>query len=671
MGFKLVSDYKPCGHQPQAIESLCSGIQNKVPSQILKGVTGSGKTYVMANVIEKMQRPTLIITHNKTLVGQLYQEFRSFFPENAVEYFVSYYDYYQPEAYVPSSDTFIEKDASINDEIDYMRHRGTASLFEREDIIIVASVSCIYGLGSPENYVGMKVSLSVGDIVDRDELLRELVRIQYSRSDFMTRGSFRVRGDCVEVFPKTSETGIRIVFFGDEVEEIAEWEPLQGKLLRHMKTVNIFPAQHYVTPQGQREKAIEKIKAELEARESLFLSENKLIEAQRIRERTLFDLEMLQEVGYCNGVENYSRHLDGREAGSPPDTLIDYLPHNAMIFLDESHVTIPQLKGMYNGDFSRKSNLVNYGFRLPSALDNRPLKYEEFSAIEKQLVYVSATPGPVELENARAHIIPLIVRPTGLLDPKVEIRPSDGQIDDIMHEIQKRAEKNERVFVTTLTKKMAEHLTEYLCENGIRCRYLHSDIEAIERLELIRELRLGSFDVLVGINLLREGLDAPEVSLVCVLDADKEGFLRSSTSLIQTSGRAARHLNGTVIFYADRLTDAMKSAIREADERRKVQEQFNRDNGITPTSVVKKIAASLYDEIPAKEDRPEVGRVIQSKEELEKELEVLRVKMRQAAQELDFEQAATLRDRIYELMGKQKQKVQKVSGSSSRKARRI
>lgn len=658
--FVVHSQFQPSGDQPNAIKALCEGMNSQRKYQILKGVTGSGKTYVMAKVIEELQRPTLVITHNKTLVGQLYQEFRNFFPENAVEYFVSYYDYYQPEAYVPSRDVFIEKDSRINDEIDYLRHRATASLFERDDIIIVASVSSIYGLGSPDNYDNQKLRLEVGEEVPRDDILRALVKIQYERAEYLGRGNFRARGDVVEVFPKSSETAIRIEFFGEEVERIVEYDPLTGVVFREMDVVNIYPAQHYVTPVEHRDTALSNIKVEMDSMEQHFLKQEKFIEAQRIRERTNFDLEMIQEIGFCKGIENYSRHLEGRSPGSPPATLLQYLPHNAMVFLDESHVTIPQLKGMYNGDQARKGNLVNFGFRLPSALDNRPLKYEEFREFAPQTLYVSATPGPVELEDAREHCIPLIVRPTGLLDPIIEIRPLKFQVDDLMEECRKRAEKSQRVFVTTLTKKMAEDLTEYLDENGIRCKYLHSEIETIERLELIRQLRLGAFDVLIGINLLREGLDVPEVSLVCVMDADKEGFLRSASSLIQISGRAARNVEGRVIMYADVLTDSIKAAIREADYRREIQQSYNQLHGIVPETVVKTIAESLHDEIPQSEEpraeklKHEIGEFLESKpskEQVQHKVLELNTMMQRAAEDLDFERAAELRDQIFELQG--------------------
>ena len=658
--FRVHSDFLPKGDQPKAIESICQGMLANHQHQILKGVTGSGKTYVMAKVIEELQRPTLIITHNKTLVGQLYQEFRNFFSENAVEYFVSYYDYYQPEAYVPSRDIFIEKDSRINDEIDYLRHRATASLFEREDIIIVASVSSIYGLGSPENYDDQKLRLAIGEEIDRDEVLRDLVKVQYERSEYLGRGNFRARGDVVEIFPKSSETAIRIEFFGDEVERIAEYDPLTGVVFRELDDVNIYPAQHYVTPTNHRDSALTKIREEMDVMEQHFLKQEKFIEAQRIRERTSFDLEMIQEIGFCKGIENYSRHLEGRSEGSPPATLLHYLPHNGMVFLDESHVTIPQLKGMYNGDQARKSNLVQFGFRLPSALDNRPLKYEEFRKFAPQTLYVSATPGPVELEDARDRSVPLIVRPTGLLDPVIEVRPLKFQVDDIMEECRQRALKDQRVFITTLTKKMAEDLTEYLDENGIRCKYLHSEIQTIERLELIRQLRLGVFDVLIGINLLREGLDVPEVSLVCVMDADKEGFLRSASSLIQISGRAARNVNGRVIMYADVLTDSIKAAIREADNRREIQQAYNKEHGIVPQSVIKSVADSIQEEIPQSDEpreeklNQEITDFLSSKPDtaqINQKVVQLNTMMQRAAESLDFERAAELRDQIFRLQG--------------------
>jgi len=659
------SNFQPAGHQPAAISSVVQNLGEGKRHQILKGVTGSGKTFVMAKVIEQVQRPTLIITHNKTLVGQLYQEFKSFFPENAVEHFVSYYDYYQPEAYLPSRDIYIEKDSQINEEIDYLRHRATASLFEREDIIIVASVSCIYGLGSPDNYMSLKVGLEVGQEIEREDVLRALVKIQYSRSEYLSRGSFRARGDVLEIFPKASETGIKVEFFGEEVERICEYDPLTGVTIRDLQNVNIYPAQHYVTFEHQRELALDRIRAELEVHEAQFLNSDQFIEAQRIRERTSYDLEMIQEMGYCKGIENYSRHLEGREGGSPPNTLLSYLPRGALVFIDESHVTIPQLKGMYNGDKSRKQNLVDYGFRLPSALDNRPLQYEEFREVPNQILYVSATPGLVELQDARDTTIPLIIRPTGLLDPEILVRPSRYQVDDVIKEARIRIERSERVFVTTLTKKMAEDLKEYLEEQGLACEYLHSEIHTIERLELIRRLRLGEFHILVGINLLREGLDVPEVSLVCVMDADKEGFLRSATSLIQISGRAARNVNGQVIFYADQLTDSIKEAIREATDRRRTQMAYNEKEGIIPRGISKSVAASIYDEIPNRVEEGQANLEREVKKRLNElpplegqkkheEIRKLSGWMHEAAEGLNFELAAMLRDKIYELQGQEK-----------------
>ncbi|PCJ16142.1 MAG: excinuclease ABC subunit B [Candidatus Cloacimonadota bacterium] len=655
--FKVVSEFEPQGDQISAIADLSSSLENKNKHQILKGVTGSGKTYVMAKTIEKLNRPTLVLTHNKTLVGQLYQEFKSFFPNNAVEYFVSYYDYYQPEAYLPSRDVFIEKDSQINEEIDYLRHRATGSVFQREDVIIVASVSCIYGLGSPDLYLKMSVSLKCGEEVDRDTILKQLVSIQYTRAAYLTRGTFRVRGDVVEVFPKTSESAIRVEFFGDDVEKIMEFDPLTGVVFNELKEVNLYPAQHYVTPKNVIGDALLRIRKELKEQELKFAKNGQLIEAQRIRERTSFDLEMISEIGFCSGIENYSRHLEGRKEGDPPTTLLDYLPHNALIFLDESHATLPQLKGMYNGDRARKQNLVDYGFRLPSALDNRPLQYEEFDKIDRQVIYVSATPGPIELQNASNNLIPLIIRPTGLLDPEIIIKPIEFQVDDVIKECKIRVEKNERVFVTTLTKKMSEDLSEYMVDQGVNAKYLHSEIKTIERQEIIRDLRLGKFDVLIGINLLREGLDVPEVSLVCVLDADKEGFLRSSTALIQISGRAARNVNGQVIYYADKMTDAIKFSIQEANTRRSIQKEYNRVNNIIPKTIYKTIYDSIRDEIPVEEEAEqaiEAVKQIKNLSEKEKlsEIKNLSKLMHKSSEELNFELAARLRDEIYVLQNK-------------------
>lgn len=655
--FNVVSDFEPQGDQKTAIEDLCSSLSDGNKHQILKGVTGSGKTYVMAKTIEKLNRPTIILTHNKTLVGQLYQEFKSFFPDSAVEYFVSYYDYYQPEAYVPSRDVFIEKDSQINEEIDYLRHRATGSVFQREDVIIIASISCIYGLGSPDLYLKMSVSLKVGDEVDRDEILKQLVSIQYSRAMYLVRGTFRVRGDVVEVFPKTSESAIRIEFFGDDVEKISEFDPLTGVVFSELKEVNLYPAQHYVTPKNVIGDAVLRIRGELKEQETNFANTGKLIEAQRIRERTAFDLEMISEIGFCSGIENYSRHLEGRNEGEPPTTLLDYLPHNAMIFLDESHATIPQLKGMYNGDRARKQNLVDFGFRLPSALDNRPLQYEEFDKIDRQVVYVSATPGPIELQNASERLIPLIIRPTGLLDPEIVVKPVQFQVDDVIKECKIRVERNERVFVTTLTKKMSEDLSEYMVDQGVNAKYLHSEIKTIERQELIRDLRLGKFDVLIGINLLREGLDVPEVSLVCVLDADKEGFLRSSTALIQISGRAARNANGQVIYYADKMTDSINASIQEANTRRSLQKEYNRIHGIVPTTIYKDVYESIRDEIPVEEEAEKAIEAVHQTKHFSEEEKLIEVKnlsklMHKASEDLNFELAAKLRDEIYVLQGK-------------------
>ena len=656
--FKLISDYSPAGDQPKAIDFLSKNIEINVPHQVLLGVTGSGKTFTMANVIEKVQKPTLVIAQNKTLAAQLYSEFKTFFPENAVRYFVSYYDYYQPEAYLPHTDTYIEKDASINEEIDKLRHAATSSLLERRDIIIVASVSCIYGLGSPEAYHGLLLRLETAQTIDRDKVLSRLIEIRYKRNDVdFQRGTFRVRGDIVEIIPAYEDKeAVRLEFFGDLLENIYIIDPLTGEKIKKLDFVAIYPGSHYVTTRETIEKAMKEIKIEMMETEDNFLAQKKYVEAQRIEQRTMYDLEMMLEIGYCKGIENYSRHITGRQPGKAPPTLIDYFPENSLIIIDESHVTVPQLNGMYKGDRSRKESLVNFGFRLPSAFDNRPLQFEEFETIARQVVFVSATPGPYEMEKAKGFITEQIVRPTGLIDPEIEVRPVNGQVDNLFQEIKLRSEMGEKILVTTLTKRFAEDLTEHLSDLGLKVRYLHSDIDTLERIEIIRELRMGKFDTLVGINLLREGLDIPEVSLVAILDADKEGFLRSTTSLIQTSGRAARNLNGKVIMYADTVTGSMKAAIDETGRRRKKQEKFNKINGITPTSIKKNIAEifeSVYESnhstVPlVREDEEKYG----SDEEMMKVAEKLEKEMKKAAQKLDFEKAAQLRDRINELKEK-------------------
>jgi len=653
--FKLISEFQPKGDQPQAIESLSESVLEGATHQVLLGVTGSGKTFTMANVIEKVQRPTLVISHNKTLAAQLYGEFKELFPENAVEFFVSYYDYYQPEAYIPSTDTYIEKDTQINEEIDKMRHSATRSLLERNDVIIVASVSCIYGLGSPEAYHGMLLYLEKGMAISREEILSKLVEIQYERNDIdFHRGTFRVRGDVIEVFPAhEGNRAIRIELFGDEVDALSEIDPLRGKVIEPLDKVPIYPGSHYVTPPDRLQKAIQNIREELKERVAWFKSKNQLLEAQRLEQRTKFDLEMLQELGYCQGIENYSRHLTGRRAGEPPPTLLDYYPKDYLLFIDESHVTIPQLIGMYRGDRSRKETLVEYGFRLPSALDNRPLMFEEFEKRVHQLIYVSATPSEYEMKKSHGKIVEQIIRPTGLSDPLLEVKPAKNQVDDLLGEIQKRVKKKERVLVTTLTKRMAEDLTEYYADLGIRVKYLHSDIDTLDRVEIIRDLRLGKFDVLIGINLLREGLDLPEVSLVAILDADKEGFLRSEKSLIQTFGRAARNVNGQVILYADKMTGAMDQAILETDRRRKIQEAYNQVHRITPQTVkksVRNILASIYEAdyltIPAVADVEE-GYV--PLKEIPAMIQKLKKEMKEAASRLEFERAAEIRDKIHRL----------------------
>ena len=653
--FKLLSDFKPKGDQPQAIEKLSEGVLKGLPQQVLLGVTGSGKTFTMANVIERVQKPTLVISHNKTLAAQLYGEFKELFPENAVEFFVSYYDYYQPEAYIPSTDTYIEKDTQINENIDKMRHSATRSLLERNDVIIVASVSCIYGLGSPEAYHGMLLHLERGMTITREEILSKLVEIQYERNDLdFHRGTFRVRGDVIEIFPAHEESrAVRIELFGDEVENISEIDPLRGKMIERLDKVPIYPGSHYVTFPDRMRIAIQTIREELKERLEWFRSRNQLLEAQRLEQRTNFDLEMLQELGYCQGIENYSRHLTGRRPGEPPPTLLDYYPKDYLLFIDESHVTLPQLIGMYRGDRSRKETLVEYGFRLPSALDNRPLMFEEFGQRLRQVIYVSATPGDYEMKKSTGGIVEQIIRPTGLSDPALEVKPAKNQVDDLLEQIRKRVKNGERVLVTTLTKRMAEDLTEYYADLGVRVKYLHSDIDTLDRVEIIRDLRLGKFDVLVGINLLREGLDLPEVSMVAILDADKEGFLRSAKSLIQTFGRAARNLNGKVILYADKMTGAMDQAILETNRRRKIQEEYNRVHRITPQTVkkaVRNILASIYEAdyftVPAvAENREEYASV----KEIPVMIEKLKKEMKEAASRLEFERAGELRDRIHRL----------------------
>lgn len=673
--FKVEAPFTPTGDQPKAIASLVDGVERGEWAQVLLGATGTGKTFTMAKVIEAVQKPTLIIVHNKTLAAQLASEFKSFFPNNAVEYFVSYYDFYQPEAYIPSSDTYIEKDASINDEIDKLRHSATMSLFERRDVIIVASVSCIYGLGDPEDYSDLVLSLRLGQVKSRDEILSKLVDIQYTRNDMnFIRGTFRVQGDTIEIFPAAySERVVRVELFGDEIDRLVEVDSLTGEVIAERKHVAIYPASHYVTTKEKIKVAVERIESELDEQLSKLKGEDRLLEAQRLEQRTRYDIEMMQEMGYCSGIENYSRHMSERKAGEAPFTLIDYFPDDFLIMIDESHVTVPQIRAMYNGDRARKESLIEYGFRLPSALDNRPLKFDEFVERINQIVYVSATPGPYEME-VETNIAEQIIRPTGLLDPSIEIRPIKGQMDDLLGEIHKRASQNERVLVTTLTKKMAEDLTEFLKEMGVRVRYLHSDIVTIERAEIIRDLRAGIFDVLVGINLLREGLDMPEVSLVAILDADKEGFLRSDTAMIQTIGRAARNVNGHVIMYADRVTGSMQRAIDETDRRRAVQEAYNEEHHITPQSVSKDVKdlieltkieeeASIpkrkgkgkqldlmdhgHEPYPTVESAPQVAEI--TAEELYNKIEELERQMKAAAKQLEFEKAASLRDQLGEL----------------------
>lgn len=651
--FELVSRYKPSGDQPQAIEQLVEGIHNGKKYQTLLGATGTGKTFTISNMIREVNKPTLVIAHNKTLAGQLYSEFKEFFPNNAVEYFVSYYDYYQPEAYVPQTDTYIEKDASINDEIDKLRHSATSALFERRDVIIIASVSCIYGLGSPSEYRDHVLSMRTGMEIERNQLLRRLVDIQYARNDIdFQRGTFRVRGDVVEIFPVSrDEHCIRIEFFGDEIDRIREVDVITGEILGDREHAAVFPASHFVTGEDKMKIAIENIEKELEEQLAILKENDKLLEAQRLEQRTRYDLEMMREMGFCSGIENYSRHLTLRPAGATPYTLLDYFPDDFQIVIDESHVTLPQIRGMYNGDQARKQVLVDHGFRLPSALDNRPLKFEEFEEHINQIVFVSATPGPFELEHT-PQMVEQIIRPTGLLDPKIDVRPIEGQIDDLISEIHLRVERNERVLVTTLTKKMSEDLTDYLKEIGVKVQYLHSEIKTLERIEIIRDLRMGTFDVLVGINLLREGLDIPEVSLVAILDADKEGFLRSERSLIQTIGRAARNANGHVIMYADRMTDSMEKAIHETERRRSIQEKYNQEHGITPMTIQKDIRDVIRATVAAEDPAEYTARgklKKMSKQEREEFIETMEMEMKEAAKALDFERAAQLRDAILEL----------------------
>lgn len=658
--FKVVAPYQPTGDQPAAIKDLAAGIENGQTAQVLLGATGTGKTFTIAKVIEKVQKPTLVIAHNKTLAAQLASEFKEFFPNNAVEYFVSYYDYYQPEAYIAQTDTYIAKDSSINDEIDKLRHSATCSLFERRDVIIVASVSCIYGLGSPEQYYELVLSVRRGEDYPRDAMLRKLVQIQYERNDInFVRGKFRVHGDIIEVYPAGyQDRAVRIELFGDEVDRISEFDPLTGEILGERKSITIFPASHYVTSPENMDRAVKTIEEELNEQLKYLTSEGKLLEAQRLKQRTNYDLEIMQEMGYCSGIENYSRHLTGRKKGESPYTLLDYFPDDFLIVIDESHVTLPQLRAMYAGDRSRKVSLVDNGFRLPSAFDNRPLRFEEFVERINQIIYVSATPAPYELSQA-SQIVEQIIRPTGLLDPKIEIRPLEGQMDDLLSEIKIRMDKKERVLITTLTKKMAENLTDYLKEMGIKVRYLHSDIATIERAEIIRDLRLGVFDVLIGINLLREGLDMPEVSLVAILDADKEGFLRSETSLVQTIGRAARNSHGTVIMYADRITDSMQKAIDETDRRREIQDKYNKKHGIIPKTIQKRVKNLIETTMVAENNsqyKPGRKKLKMTAKEKQKLLNTLTKEMQAASRALEFEKAAELRDVIFELQNEKNSK---------------
>jgi len=656
MDFKLVSRYQPRGDQQQALEALVAGVRAGEKHQVLLGVTGSGKTYTMARVIEEINRPTLVLAHNKTLAAQLFHEFRGFFPQNAVEYFVSYYDYYQPEAYLPSSNVYIEKEATINDELDKLRLAATKALFERRDALIVASVSCIYGLGSPEAYYGMLLLLEKGQRVRREDILRKLVEIQYERSEELRRGCFRVRGDVIEVYPPYTDSGYRVELWGEQVDRLSEIDPLTGEVKQTHLRIPIYPKTHYVLPPDQRERAIRDILAELEERKAELERAGKTVEAQRLAQRTLFDVEMMRTIGYCHGIENYSRHLSGRRPGVPPPTLLDYFPADFLLFVDESHQTVPQVRGMYEGDRSRKQTLVEFGFRLPSALDNRPLTFDEFERRLNQVLYVSATPGPYELTRSAGVVVEQIVRPTGLVDPEVEVRPVHGQVDDLLHGIRERTARGERVLVTTLTKRMAEDLAQYYTEVGVRCRYLHSEIDTLERVRILRDLRRGVFDVLIGINLLREGLDLPEVSLVAVLDADKEGYLRSKTALIQTMGRAARHLYGKALLYANAMTASMREAIEETNRRRAIQVRYNQEHGITPESIVKPVDMALasiveadYTTVPLEETEFEE---FKSEEELRGAITKLEEKMRQAARSFEFERAAQLRDRVRALKQK-------------------
>ncbi len=650
--FRLASEYSPRGDQPQAIAAVTRLVQRGRRHVVLRGVTGSGKTYTIANVIADHGRPTLVISPNKTLAAQLFSEFKAFFPQNAVEYFVSYYDYYQPEAYIPQSDTYIEKDALINDEIDRMRHSATKSLLERRDVVVVASVSCIYGIGEPDTYRGMHLELAAGDRIDRDEIIRRLIAVQYERNDYdFHRGTFRVRGDVVEIFPASEESqALRVELFGDEVDALSRIDPLKGGVVERLERVHVYPASHYVTEAGQLERALQTVQEELEERLAFLRPRNRLLEAQRLEQRTLFDMEMLRELGYCHGIENYSRHLTGRRPGEAPPTLIDYLPADALVVIDESHVAVPQIRGMYYGDRSRKEALVEYGFRLPSAFDNRPLTFDEFTRQTGPTIYVSATPGEYELELASDAVVEQVIRPTGLTDPKITVRPAKDQVDDLLAEIRARAERDERVLVTTLTKRMAEDLTEYYQQVGLRVRYLHSDIDTLDRVAIIRDLRLGKFDGLVGINLLREGLDIPEVSLVAILDADKEGYLRSATSLIQTAGRAARNVNGEVIMYADHVTESMAATIRETERRRELQAAYNRDHGITPETIrssIRELLQTVYErDYYTVEVEAPAAETFASPADLRKRIAELEAQMKAASRRLDFEQAAELRDRV-------------------------